>query len=342
MGSRPSLSWWRGALAWALLLPACAWGVGQVASDRWWWSQWLLWIPAAVPLACALVAACMAFRGAAHGARPEVPGARRASGGGSTRASRRVVALRVAACAAAVATGASTLHWLSWGRGPGATDPESPSSIRIVHLNARWPGDAKDLAAAVMEQPADVYAISESGSLLRAPAVRAAADAGAITLQVGRFAVVAFCPVKEARAVYDDGSIAASWIRFGATDRLPEWSMLMVDAPRRLRVARAEIFGKLRTALDGMSLGAPDVVVGDMNATPGSVAVASTWPQMADACADAGRGLRATFPREFPLWAIDRCLLNRGWRAIEWSAWDPGMGAHLGQRIAIEPGTVSP
>ncbi len=315
MGSRPSLSRWRGALACALLVPALAWVVGQVASDRWWWSQWLLWIPSAVPLACALAATAIA---------------------------RSSVALRVIACAAAVATGASTLQWLSWGRGPGSTDPESPSSLRIVHLNARWPGDAKDLAAAVMQQPADVYAISESGALLRAPAVRACADAGAITLQVGRFAVISFCPVKEARAVYDDGSIAASWIRFGATDRLPEWSMLMVDAPRKLRVSRSEIFGKLRAALEGMSLGAPDVVVGDMNATPGSVAVASIWPQLSDACSESGRGLRATFPREFPLWAIDRCLVNRRWSAIEWSAWDPGIGAHRGQRIAIEPGPVNP
>lgn len=342
MGSRSSLSRWRGALAWALLVPALAWGVGQVASDRWWWSQWLLWIPAAVPLACALAAAGMAFRSAAHGAQPEVLGARRASAGGSARAPRRMAALRVTACAAAVATGASTLQWLSWGRGPSSTDTESPSSLRIVHLNPRWPGDVTGLGAAVMAQPADVYAISEAGALLRAPAVRAAADAGAITLQVGRFAVISLCPVKEARAVYDDGSIAASWIRFGATDRLPEWSMLMVDAPRRLRVARADIFGKLRAALEGMSLGAPDVVIGDMNATPGSVAVASAWPQMSDACSDSGRGLRATFPREFPLWAIDRCLVAPQWRATEWMSWDPGIGAHRGQRIIIKPGPVNP
>jgi hypothetical protein len=205
-----------------------------------------------------------------------------------------------------------------------------------VHLNPRWPGDVTALGAAVMAQPADVYAISEAGALLRAPEVRVAADAGALTLQVGRFAVISRIPVIEARAVYDDGAIAASWIRFEATGRWPEWSMLMVDAPRRLRVARSEIFTKLRAALDRMSLGAPDVVIGDMNTTLGSIAVESTWPQMDDACATAGRGLRATFPREFPVWAIDRCLVGPGWRAVEWSSWDPGIGAHRGQRIAIE------
>ena len=115
-----------------------------------------------------------------------------------------------------------------------------------------------------------------------------------------------------------------------------------VDEDNRARVARADIFGKLRAALEGMSLGAPDVVIGDMNATPGSVAVASTWPQMSDACSDSGRGLRATFPREFPLWAIDRCLVAPQWRATEWMSWDPGIGAHRGQRIIIKPGPVNP
>lgn len=332
MGSRSSLARWRIALAWALLLPALAWGIGQVASDRWWWSQWLFWIPAAVPLAGTLAAATVVWSGA-RGGNPSM----RQSG------ARRVpVALPLVVCAAVAATGAAALRWISWGRLDGGEVPASRAPLRIVHLNARWPGDATDLGAAVMAQPADVYAISEAGALLRAAAVRAAADAGAVTLQVGRFAVISFCPVREARSVYDDGSIAASWVRFSATDRLPEWSMLMVDAPRQLRVARSDIFGKLRAALEGMSLGTPDVVIGDMNTTPGSVAVASTWPQMSDVCSDAGRGLRATFPRAFPLWAIDRCLVAPRWRAVEWSAWDPGIGAHRGQRIALDPLPVTP
>ena len=328
MRARGSMSRWRAALAWALLVPAFAWGVGQVASDRWWWSQWLFWIPAAVPLAGALGAATLVWRGARGGARW---GAVHAS-----LARRRPVTLGVTVCAAILATGAGTLEWLSWGRRESGAAPASPSALRIVHLNPRWPGDVTGLGAAVMAQPADVYAISEAGALLRAPAVRAEAEAGALTLQVGRFAVISHCPVVEARAVYDDGSIAASWIRFGATERLPEWSMLMVDAPRKLRVSRSEIFGKLRAALDGMSLGSPDVVVGDMNTTPGSVAVARAWPGMSDACAAAGVGVRATFPREFPLWAIDRCLVGQQWRAVEWSSWDPGVGAHRGQRITVD------
>ena len=314
MASRPAMPKWRALLAWALVLPALVWGIGQVASDRWWWSQWLFWIPAAVPLAGALAAALVVWRGWRRGS----------------------AALRLMVCAALVVTGAATLRWLSWGRSASGTDAGSPAALRIVHLNPRWPGDVTGLGAALMGQPADVYAISEAGALLRAPAVRAAADSGAITLQVGRFAVISRIPVIEARAVYDDGAIAASWIRFGATERLPQWSMLMVDAPRRLRLSRSEIFGKLRAALEGMSLDATDVVIGDLNTTPGSAAVETAWPQMADACAVAGRGVRATFPREFPLWAIDRCLVGPAWRAVEWSSWDPGIGAHRGQRIAIE------
>lgn len=305
------MSGWRGALALALLVPAAAWGVGQVASDRWWWSQWLFWIPAAVPLACALAAAAVA---------------------------RSPAALRAIACAAVVLTGAATLRWLSWGRlwGDAPSTEPSPSTLRIVHLNPRWPGDATELGAAVMAQPAEVYAISEAGALLRAPAVRAAADSGAVTIQVGRFAVISRCPVIEARAVYDDGSIAASWIRFGPTGRLPAWSMLMVDAPRRLRVSRSEIFATLRAALEGMSMAQPDVVIGDMNTTPGSVAVRESWPELVDACAESGCGVRGTFPRELPLWAIDRCLVTPRWRADAWSSWDPGLGAHRGQRIALD------
>jgi hypothetical protein len=325
-------------VAWALVLPAIAWGVGQVASDRWGWSQWLFWIPAVVPFAGALAAALLVWR------RPRgshaVTHGRHA--GRAPRGRLSLVALQVITCSAVAATGIPTLRWFSWGLAAADSGARSPSALRIVHLNARWPGEATALGAALMAQPADVYAISEAGGLLRAPAVRTAADAGAVTMQVGRFAIVSRCPVREARAIYDDGSIAASWIRFGAAGRWPEWSMLMVDAPRRLRLSREEIFGKLRAALDGMSLGSPDVVVGDLNTTPGSVAVARTWPSLSDATESAGRGLRATFPREFPLWAIDRCLVTPQWRAVEWCSWDPGIGAHRGQRITLDPAPVSP
>jgi endonuclease/exonuclease/phosphatase (EEP) superfamily protein YafD len=258
------------------------------------------------------------------------------------RAPRRLVARRAIACAAAVATGAATLQWMSWGRSARTAEPASRSALRIVHLNPRWPGDATDLAAAMMAQSADVYAISEAGAVLRAPAVRAAGDAGAVTLHVGRFAIVSRCPVREARAVYDDGSTAASWIRFGATDALPEWTMLMVDAPRSLRVSRHEIFTALRAALDAMSLGAPDVVVGDMNTVPGSRAVSDAWPSLRDASQEAGRGVRGTFPRELPLWAIDRCLVTPKWRILEWRSWDPGRGAHRGQRVEVDVQPISP
>ena len=244
------------------------------------------------------------------------------------------------------ATGAATLRWLSWGQFGTDGPPPSPSTLRIVHLNPRWPGDVTDLGAAVMAQPADVYAISEAGALLRAPAVRAAEDAGAVTLQVGRFAVISRCPVIEARAIYDDGSTAASWIRFGATDRLPAWSMLMVDAPRRLRVARSEIFATLHAAREGMSIGQPDVVmylrVSDLYPRNQRPAVRQAWPGLEDACVESGRGVRATFPREFPLWAIDRCLVTPRWRVDGWSSWDPGIGAHRGQRIALDTRAVSP
>lgn len=341
-GSRSPFARVRNALAWALLLPALVWGVGQVASDRWWWSQWLFWIPPAVPLACALAAAVVSLRAGSHVAPAAGRGPKRAGRARGMRAFRRFVAPRAIACAAAVATGAATLQWLSWGRWTGTVEHASRSALRIVHLNPRWPGDATDLAAAMMAESADVYAISEAGAVLRAPAVRAAEDAGAVTLHVGRFAIVSRCPVREARAVYDDGSTAASWIRFGATDGLPEWTMLMVDAPRRLRVSRREIFTALRAALDAMSLGEPDIVVGDMNTTTGSRAVSDAWPSLRDASQEAGRGVRGTFPRELPLWAIDRCLVTPKWRVVEWRSWDPGRGAHRGQRIEIDVRPVSP
>ena len=341
-GSHSPFARVRGAIAWALLVPAFAWCAGQIASDRWWWSQWLFWIPPAVPLACALAAVGVSLRAGSRAASAPVRSTQRAGGARGIWASRRLVALRAIACAAAVATGAATLQWMSWGRWTLAVEPASRSALRIVHLNPRWPGDATDLAAAMMAQSADVYAISEAGAVLRAPAVREAEHAGAVTLHVGRFAIVSRCPVREARAVYDDGSTAASWVRFGATDGLPEWTMLMVDAPRRLRVSRREIFTALRAALDAMSLGTPDVVVGDMNTTPGSRAVSDAWPSLRDASQEAGRGVRGTFPRELPLWAIDRCLLTPKWRIIEWRSWDPGRGAHRGQRIEIDVRPVSP
>ena len=322
---------WRAAFAWALLVPALAWGVGQCASDRWWWSQWLFWIPPAVPLMCTLGAVPLLWRGPHRDAASTRRGARGWTG----------VALNLAVCAAVIATGAATMRWISWGRTGDGVQAASHPALRIVHLNARWPGDATQLGAAIMSRPADVHAISEAGAVLRAPAVRAAADAGATAIQVGRFAVISRCPVIEARAVYDDGAIAASWIRFGPTGSLPEWSMLMVDAPRRLGVSRSAIFGTLRAALDAMPMPAPDIVIGDMNTTPGSVAVRGTWPMMADACEESGRGLRATFPRAYPLWAIDRCLAGPAWEPVSWIAWDPGIGAHRGQEITlVANGTV--
>lgn len=294
-----------------------AWGVGQVASDRWWWSQWLLWIPAPAALASA-IAGLLAMRAAGRGTRP-------------------IAALQAVAWTATACAAAATLQWLSWGQlAPRAGDAAS-GTLRIAHINARWPGDGTALAQALMDRPADVYAVSEAGALLRAPAARAAEGQGMRAIQVGRFALLTRLPVAEARAVYDDGALAVSWVRFAMTPSRPEWTVMLVDAPRQLRLSRREIFATLGRALGAMPIAQPDLVIGDLNATPGSVAVRDVWPGMTDASTQAGTGVRGTFPRTIPLWAIDRCLVNPGWVVEEWRAWDPGVGAHRGQSIAVTP-----
>ncbi|GJQ29023.1 MAG: hypothetical protein HBSAPP03_09070 [Phycisphaerae bacterium] len=80
---------------------------------------------------------------------------------------------------------------------------------------------------------------------------------------------------------------------------------------------------------------APDLLAGDLNTPAGCWSVSRLAPGLRDAFADAGLGPRGTFPRKWPLLAIDQALLGPRVKAVAYDAVDLGPAQHLAQVIEV-------
>jgi endonuclease/exonuclease/phosphatase (EEP) superfamily protein YafD len=84
-------------------------------------------------------------------------------------------------------------------------------------------------------------------------------------------------------------------------------------------------------------LGEVDIVAGDFNALPGSLILSRVFPKFHDSWAEAGSGLRASWPRLFPLLSIDHVLLAPDMRAISSITANPGVSKHRMNMVSLRP-----
>ena len=298
------------------------WCIGRIIGDRNSLVQWISWIPTLGVVAFGLVwLACRT----------------------GDRRRHRVRRWGGLACAALACGAAVRGEFRPW------TDhvAPSPQDIRIVQWNTDHPSgnDPRSmtaLATICAEHDVDLFLISNRGSITTQNCVRQWAGPQFFSAGAGPFACVTTFPIEEARVIAASGKgNDMVWVAKFVV-RPPSWNgralrIAMVDLPSKPTLSRMQVAQELLTAVQRGDLGDVDIVAGDFNALPGSLILSRVFPNFHDSWAQAGSGLRTSWPRLFPLWSIDHVLLTPDMRAISSVTANPGVSKHRMNIVSLRP-----
>lgn len=300
----------------AASVPAlAAWLVGQALDDRFAWSQFIFWVPSFAAFALAI--ACIVASRLMH-AGPRV---------------RRAVAVVGIAVAAVAGTRAARWEfgWRPWPARAGADE------VVVTHWNPQWPGE-ESLACgeALAPELGDVTVITGPGSMLRFEARSVWLPDGFRAHDHGNFGVVSRIPVVEHRSlgsltVPGVGNIWLAWVVV-RPEAGKDLRILAIDLPSSPRRARGDIAAGLAAALAAAGLpGTPDLVVGDLNCTPGSVILPVAAPGMSAAPPWRASGWLCTYWRPWPVLRIDHMLAGARLEWVGYRTADLGCREHRAQ-----------
>lgn len=290
-----------------------AWLLGRMLSDRFAFSQWLLWIPTPAMLPAVLL-----------GLLSSLPPGRK------PRLKRR--RLRTwALCALLIACYFALVeHRLLRGA------PEVKGDLTVAHWNmTHWRTDADRLQ--VLDLICDLTILVDAWGLRRDPDLLEALPEDQEVLYLRRFMIITNQPVIEARPLiaHDLGDVVLLRLDCSATLGR-ELVVYAMDLPSDPKLPRAETAGNMRALIDEAEGPAPDLVVGDFNLTRNGAALRGLFPTLHHAFSDGGHGYGASYHRIFPLYHIDHILLNDSLRAARYDLIDPGLGRHCVQKAWIQ------
>ena len=317
----------KAALRVTLLLPGIlaltiigAWLTGRVVSDRYLWSQWLLWIPTPA----ALLAACLGLLWAAWSA------GRRRRRRGRPRVLWLGVTLLLAGHFAFIEH-----HLLSF-------PPANPEGLKLVHWNL---GKARQepegpFAQRIVSLEGDVTILTHAIRVPRTETIRNWLGEDRRPVRLGRFVVLTRLPILQVRWLAIDDDIYIALVEIDTSEELGRPIVVyIVDLPSGPRLPRTAIARRVRAFLAETEddTPPPDVVVGDFNMTRGSAALSMAMPGLRHAFDDAGHGYGASFHQALPLYHIDHILLAPTVRCTRYDLVDPGLGRHRAQAAWIVP-----
>jgi hypothetical protein len=308
------------------ILVLAAWFVGRLVSDRYGWSQWLLWIPTPA----ALVAAVMAGVAGRCWARGDH---RRRS----TRPARRrwlwpAVTIAMAACFLVVE------HRVLVRAGP---ESAHQGSLKIMHWNmGHWKRRLiPHMAGLVMEFEADISIITDGGGIGGDESLKAWLGPDSPPRSLHPFTILTRLPIVEVRPLIYADDIAVGLLVLDAQESIGRnLAIYMVDLPSGLRRGRWEIAARThRLMVEAQGAGAPkpDLLIGDLNMTRGGAALDHLAHGLEHAWTQGGHGYGASFPRGFALYHIDHLFLGPGLRCPRYDLVDAGMGRHRAQAAWI-------
>lgn len=309
MESRPRrLLRWCGAFvagcAWVVIL---AWLVGRVCSDRFYWSQFLLWIPTPAAIIASLVGLFASKR----------PGFRK-----RTRLRRSRVWSLI------VGSGLVFFLFVEYWFVPGFQSPAQ--GIKIVHWTmAHEKKPVEPQHQAVVRLRGDLCIFSDAYGLNWTRIMEMIDEPETRMFRVGRFYIVSRIPILEARPVVSNQGLEIVLLRIDASDTQGgEIVVYLVDLPSDPMVNRSEQARRGRRLLDEAGIPDADLVIGDFNAPRGSWSIRTLFPGLHHAYRDAGYGYAGTFHRAFPLYHLDHILLDDSLQATSYYIADPELGRH--------------
>ncbi|HWB20567.1 MAG TPA: hypothetical protein VG711_09725 [Phycisphaerales bacterium] len=300
-----------GLLALCCWLFLACWLIGRLATDRWYWSQFLFWIPTPFAIAGALFGFTLAFRSARDS---------------SIRFRRRSVWLLVV-----VALFADFLllenHMFR------SANP-TPSGLKLVHWNMSQsvnpvPGDI--LNSRLLELDPDITIMTSPGGWGWDPHLEPL-NAGQRPVFIFPIVMLSKLPILQGRQLIADNGVFVGIVQLDATQTLGRpITIYVVDFLSRPTASRMAVADEVHDTLSRMNVPPPDLVVGDMNITRHSASLAHMFPDTADAYDQAGHGYAATFERRFPLFHIDHVLLAPWLHATRYDVVDFSAARHRAQ-----------
>jgi hypothetical protein len=318
---RAVLQWLGAILAGVAATVVGAWLIGRFTSDRWTWSQWLLWVPTPAAVLATGLGLLAAMR----------PGPRRLSPPVARR--RRLLFWLVVA-------GSIGAYFLfvehRFARLVGGDAASGGVSIVCWNMDHNSSDHVPQLLDTLVELDGDITIAVGGGGVPLQPEVWNGLRAVQQPVVIGPFTVISRARILEYRHLVASDGIAAAMVRLDCADQLGrDLSMMLVNLPSDPRRSRWHAAEKLRTMLDAAAAPKPDIIVGDFNTTRNSSAMRYLFPEFSHAFDVAGRGYGASFPRELPLYHIDHVLLAETAKAISYELIDPQYGRHLVQRARI-------
>lgn len=291
-----------------------AWLVGRVLSDRYLFSQWLLWIPTPAMLPAVLLGLIGSL---APGRKPRLK-----------RRRLRVWAL-LALCIACY-FGLIEHKLLK-------PAPPAEGDLTISHWNmTAWNTDDDRLQ--VLDWLSDLTILVDAWGLQRNTELMDTLPEDFRIIRVRRLTILTRLEVIETRPLIARDLTNVILLRLNCTESLGrELVVYVVDLPSDPKMSRMAIAADLRKLLSEVDAPRPDVVVGDFNMTRNGVAFQSIFPELHHAFVDGGHGYAASFHRLCPLYHIDHILLDDALRAGRYDLIDHDLGRHRLQKAWISP-----
>ncbi len=351
-------AWMMTLAAWGVML---TWLTGRALSDRFDWSQYLSWIPTPAILLAAILFLVLAS-GLARASRPIR--VRDHLGPRPPAARFRAAAWTAWLC---------LLAWMFFGEWNGTrsfTNPHEPGALRVLFWNSM---EAPELAADVLSRRPDVIVLTNPPTRVDWAALQAGMGGRTYTARQERHVIVSRFPIRRWSAgslnvtgarprsfifrgggyvIQDTGHAMFLELETGLMARpLVLWVVdlpsdfnlprrrVMKEAAHTLNTTRGPAYrrtdsGDLLEEIEGFPT--PDLIVGDFNTPRGSASLAELTGTLTDAFEQAGHGFAASWPREWPLLAIDHAYIGADLKATRFEVVDFGEGRHRALVVDVQ------
>lgn len=285
-----------------------SWAIGAAASDRWWWSQWLSWIPAIILLPAGL---SILVGGLLQGRSWKAVGIATAIAGPIIFIAER--------WSPVTASAAASIRILQWTAGP----PR---------------GNAEPFARFIVDTNADITIVEGARAAAAEPLMRAWATDHTLAMR-GQFLIASKLPITRLQTVAWARDIMLIAMEV-TTPSGPPLRLLIVDLPSAPNRSRAEVIHTAHELLERLER-QPDLVLGDFNLTQDSWQLRRFLPGYKPAWRLVGEGWGGTWPRTMPIYRLDHVLASNGRPPQSITTIDPQCGGHRAQLIdmGIDPVT---
>lgn len=296
----------------ALLLLVC-WSAGHVLSDRWEWSQWLLWIPTVVVL-LALLLSTLLFA--------------------LQKRKAYTIVLSLLFDVLLVQFIFVEHHVFAT---PNCTGQISIAGWTMSHSKKDV---SKESAAIVVAMDADITLLTHGWYVRGEESVKEWLRGQGRKVVSGPFTLCTkFQPITVRTLIAADGIYISEFVLDTNAVLGKPLIIWAIDLPSTLSIPRRALSLEVLRLMKLAEKQSPDIVLGDFNMTRNSSALKAMFPTLHDAADEGGIGILATFPMEYPLYHIDHLLLSAELQACSYECINPHIGRHRMQfaTIAIRP-----